>query len=713
MVIGSNETLLAGLPAAMTPPDGADHLGGIMAITLVVGPLVGVVLGWWLRSLRPDRVPGTASPSSSENWTPESLEDRSLGFIRVREDGSIQLSRGLAGVLAGLESSEEPPDPSRGIDAWAAAVVPEDRHELASMLGFRPVDEDMVLQLRIDGVHGEPDDRRWFSARRLRGGDGCGELLLEDQTAEVASDRRRVVQLRNERLLARVGSLLSDAESLDEVISTVLLEVGSSLDLVSGSSFAVRPGSEGMAWMLQTAWRSSPEVELEETLELSSERVLDEIAQGRPVMLDEDRSDRILVPIVVNGRAEQLMLLATRVVGLWDPDTFDCVGRISETLGRIGERQVSEQERETWAATRGSLERSESVARLTSGVAHDFNGVLFAVLGRFELLRRRITDREVLHELDLIADTLQEAKRLGDRLRQATRPAGDPVPINARMELDEIADAARRLLPKRLSFEAVFRIPEATSPVELVARADTLQQVLFNLLVNARNAVGVHGRIQLGARLLADDELEVRVDDDGPGIPADQRERMLEPYETGEQSEGVGLGLAVCQRIAEEAGGRLMLEDSPLGGLAARVVFPVRVSKPGRAATDEVAAAGPDAEPGTPRHALILEDNPVIREVLTEVLREMGARVESRGHAVGVEGFLESNPDIDLLVFDIDLPERTGRACLEELRAEGVDIPCVLITGGASEPPRVDRTAFLRKPFRIETLRESISSLLG
>ena len=62
------------------------------------------------------------------------------------------------------------------------------------------------------------------------------------------------------------------------------------------------------------------------------------------------------------------------------------------------------------------------------------------------------------------------------------------------MELDEIADAARRLLPKRLSFEAVFRIPEATSPVELVARADTLQQVLFNLLVNARNAVGVHQR---------------------------------------------------------------------------------------------------------------------------------------------------------------------------------------------------------------------------
>ena len=93
------------------------------------------MLGWWLRSLRPDREPGITHLPSSESWTPESLEDRSLGFIRVQEDGSIRLSRGVAGVLAGLGSSEEPPDPSQGIDAWAAAVVPEDRSELAGAAG--------------------------------------------------------------------------------------------------------------------------------------------------------------------------------------------------------------------------------------------------------------------------------------------------------------------------------------------------------------------------------------------------------------------------------------------------------------------------------------------------------------------------------------------------------------------------------------------------
>ena len=113
------------------------------------------------------------------------------------------------------------------------------------------------------------------------------------------------------------------------------------------------------------------------------------------------------------------------------------------------------------------------------------------------------------------------------------------------------------------------------------------------------------------------------------------------------------------------------------------------------------------------KRVLVVEDNTIIRDVLVRVFEGIEAEVHARGDTSEVETILDAHPDTDLLVFDIDLPGRTGVECLEDLRARGVNIPCLLITGGMAEPPSLERIAFLRKPLRIDVLRRTASQLLN
>ena len=114
-----------------------------------------------------------------------------------------------------------------------------------------------------------------------------------------------------------------------------------------------------------------------------------------------------------------------------------------------------------------------------------------------------------------------------------------------------------------------------------------------------------------------------------------------------------------------------------------------------------------------PRSTLVIEDNAVVREVITTHLRQAGTDVTNASDATGVEDHLDADHDIEMLVMDIDLPRRSGIDCISALRAEGVRTPCVFITGGAADPPPLERTRLLRKPFEMEPLILTIRALLA
>jgi len=602
------------------------------------------------------------------------------------------MSPGIAPILAGR------PDPvtdeGTSIDVWAGGLPVDDRAALLEAL----LQPEPRLQIRAGS---RP---RWYDVRPLPAFSDREEigLLLLEQTEQIEHARRSLATLKQQRVIASIIEALASTDSVEETTTEILATLGEDLTLAAASWLAV--DGDGV-WRRIASWRHEG-VDESRIAPVDIGTLLPRLAGGLPVIAPSGSPRSMVLPIQQKGDLVQALQLESLRADDWGPESAELATRIADAISRRLEEQASEIEREAWAAQRGSLERSEAIAQLTSGVAHDFNGVLFAILGRFELLRLKTQDPAVLAEIEEIERTVHEARRLADRLRQAIK-GGVVVdqPIAVQAELGAVVAIISRLLPSRIEFHAALALPE--SPVTVVTRRDTIQQILLNLVANARNAVDAHGRIQLGARVLPDERLELRVDDDGPGIPEADRDRFMQPYETGDQSEGVGLGLAICRRLAREAGGDLHLEDSPLGGLAARVMLPIRTSTTG-------ASSGPaEAVLSDPRHVIVVEDNDIIRDVLLRVFEGLGATVHTLPHARELERVLADQADIDLLVLDIDLPHRTGIEALTDLRRSGIMIPCLLVTGGLADQPDLENVGLLRKPFKIDVLRQAARLLLA
>lgn len=602
------------------------------------------------------------------------------------------MSPGIASVLAGRPAPEAAVC-GASIDVWAAALPVEDRAALLEAL----LQPEPRLQIRVG------PGPRWYDVRPLATSTDLSEigLLLVEQTEQIEHARRGLAALQQQRVTGLIIEALASTDTVEETMTEILATLGENLTLAAAGWLAVDQRGD---WQHIARWRHE-QVAGDDLAAIRMRDLAPWLVGGLPVVAPAGDPRSIVIPIFVKGVLVQALRLASLRTDAWTPEAIDLATRVGDAIARRLEEQSREQEREAWAAERGSLERSEAIAQLTSGVAHDFNGVLFAILGRFELLRLKTDDPAVLAEVDQIERTVQEAKRLADRLRQALK-GGDAVdqPIVVQPELGAIVATISRLLPSRVEFHAALNLPE--TPVVVVSRRNTMQQILLNLVANARNAVGHHGRVQLGARILPDGRLELRVDDDGPGIPSEDRTRLMEPYETGEESDGVGLGLAICRRLAREAGGDLRLEDSPLGGLAACITLPLR-----EATIEAVPAV--TGRLSDPRHVVVVEDNDIIRDVLVRVFEGLGARVHSLPHALTLEHTLAEHDGIDLLVLDIDLPHRTGIEALGDLRRSGISIPCLLVTGGLADQPDLDGVGLLRKPFKIDVLREAARVLLA
>jgi signal transduction histidine kinase len=624
----------------------------------------------------------------------DALTSEDLGCVILTRGGGLRrISPGIATLLSGRDSEDAAFETTMSIDQWAAEIPVEDRAALLEAI----LDPEPRLQVRVG------PGPRWYDVRPLPISSDTQEvgLLLVDQTERIEHGRRNLAKLRQQRIVASIAEALSSTDTVEETTTEILATLGEDLELAAACWLTL---DEDGSWIEIASWRHQ---DLAETglPSLPMHDLLPRLAGGLPAVSPAVTPRSIVIPILLKGDVVQALRLDSLRVEVWSADSIELLTRIGDAIARRVEEQAAETEREAWAAQRGSLERSEAIAQLTSGVAHDFNGVLFAILGRFELLRLKTEDPAILAEIDEIERTVQEAKRLADRLRQALK-GGDASdqPVTVQPELGAIVATISRVLPSRVEFHAAIALPE--SPITVITRRNTLQQILLNLVANARNAIGAHGRVQLGARLLTDGRLELRVDDDGPGIPKADRDRLMEPYETGDDSDGVGLGLAICRRLAKEAGGDLRLDDSPLGGLAACVTLPVR--------TDAGTPASPTAAAlRDPRHVIVVEDNDIIRDVLVRVFEGLGATVHALPHAVDLERVLADHSDIDLLVLDIDLPRRTGTEALADLRRSGITIPCLLVTGGLADQPELDRVGLLRKPFKIDVLRQAARLLLA
>jgi PAS domain S-box-containing protein len=376
-------------------------------------------------------------------------------------------------------------------------------------------------------------------------------------------------------------------------------------------------------------------------------------------------------------------------------------------------------------------QKMEAVGQLTGGLAHDFNNLLTAITGSLELLQSRLapqTEASVGRFIAAAQGAARRAAALTHRLLAfSRRQTLDPRPTNVNALIGGMIDLVRRTVGPPHEIEVRAAAELWTTLVD----PHQLENALLNLLINARDAMPSGGRItiatsncRLGGLSQADVELPAGeyiglvVTDTGTGMSPEVMSRAFDPFFTTKPlGSGTGLGLSMIYGFARQSGGEVKI-DSRLGeGTSVTIYLPRHA---GPAEISESVPRRPAALPrsGAARTVLIVDDEPTVRMLTSELLRDLGyCALEAETGAAGV-AVLESGAGVDLLVTDVGLPGgMTGRQLAATGRRLRPGLPVLFITGFAECAGSFDAATdpsiqVLVKPFSMEALAQRIEALV-
>jgi PAS domain S-box-containing protein len=348
-------------------------------------------------------------------------------------------------------------------------------------------------------------------------------------------------------------------------------------------------------------------------------------------------------------------------------------------------------------------ERLSAVGQLVSGVAHEINNPLQAIVGFTEIMLGTEQRRESRRDLERI---FTEANRAGKIVRNLLAFVRRSSHARTRDDLNDIVQATISLRAYELRVAGIELVEQydAALPAVFVNREE-IQQVILNLVLNAEQAMlSAHkrGRLTIATRRL-DDQVYVDVTDDGPGVPAAIAGKIFEPFFTTKAvGQGTGLGLSIGMGIAESHGGCLGLVNIADRGARFRLTLP---------ALDGARLRSTTAERRSPpltiqsRSALVVDDEPAVRDLVGRMLRRRGYVVdiaEDGEEALALAG----KNEYALMVCDVKMPRMRGVDVFERIRAiaPGLSERFVFVTGDAVAPDIADMAAahgipLLAKPF--------------
>ena len=348
--------------------------------------------------------------------------------------------------------------------------------------------------------------------------------------------------------------------------------------------------------------------------------------------------------------------------------------------------------------------RLESIGRLAGGVAHDFNNLLAAMMGSLEAI-----EAECPPHLRADAQTIQHALVRARELTRQLLAFARKQPIEFRdVDLAALVTDVERML-HRLVGPSIELVVAAHGPVPVRADPASLEQVLVNLVVNARDAMPAGGRLAVSVARGGEPGapravLEVR--DSGTGMDDDTRRQIFDPFFTTKTG-GTGLGLASCYGIVEQHHGAITVDSTPGAGTVFRVALPLtEAAAPAHART-------PRPTPARVRGGcvLVVDDEDLVRNTAVRVLRGLGYDVLAAASAAQAVELAAAHPGaIDVLLCDIAMPVRDGPSLAAELLAARPELHVIFVSGYADSTAHVamERTSFLPKPY---TRRELVARL--
>jgi signal transduction histidine kinase len=346
-------------------------------------------------------------------------------------------------------------------------------------------------------------------------------------------------------------------------------------------------------------------------------------------------------------------------------------------------------------------QKMEAVGRLAGGVAHDFNNLLLAIRGNAELLRAEHGDAEELGAIVLAADRAAELTR---QLLEFSRTEAATTTV----DLNEAVTESERLLRRLLGADIAIETSLGDGVGHVPCDALSIEQIVLNLAVNARDAMPAGGRLVISTSRFAGEAL-LAVEDDGTGMDPETARRAFEPFFTTKDiGKGTGLGLATVYAIAERAGGRVEVESTVGRGTR----FVIRL--PAVAAAPVLAPPPATAEETGSELVLVVEDDAAVRDVVERMLEGRGYEIVTAGEPAVALSLVEDGLAPDLVVSDLVMPGMGGAALasrIDELRPG----QRFLFISGYSETPAdlLGASALLRKPFTAAELASAVRDALG
>ncbi|NPU84557.1 MAG: response regulator [Syntrophaceae bacterium] len=445
------------------------------------------------------------------------------------------------------------------------------------------------------------------------------------------------------------------------------------------------------------------------------------IAIGIAVLLGVHMTRSVTVPLrngvhIADRLAEGDLSLDIRV------DRKDEAGKLLEAMknmvARLRETKDLEQQLR-------QSQKLETVGRLAGGIAHDFNNVLGVILGSAELIRTsRPLDETVVRHSRSIENAVRKASGFVRPLLAFSRQQTlNLETVDIHSVLAEFHQMAQRVIGVHIELSMSLH------PAPLMVHADVsqLNQVLLNLLVNARDAMPDGGAIvfetfplTVDASILspfpdakAADYVVLTVSDTGVGISADIRERIFEPFFTTKKG-GTGLGLSIVYGIVKQHGGFIDARNNPGGGTSFRVFLPAMPTG------EESVLACPRqaaAEQGN-ESILLVEDNEDLRRTTEEILTMLGYSVTVAADGVeGVEVFRREQGKIDLVLMDVMMPRMGGLEAYTRMKELQPGLSTLFVTGcGVSDLPVDIRDGgsldWIQKPFTVDDLSFRLREIL-
>lgn len=575
---------------------------------------------------------------------------------------------------------------------------------------------------------------------------------MVDITERKESERALQQQLARISLLNRITHAISERQDLQSLIRTVLEQLERHLPVDFGAIWLYDAKTDHLTCSAIQKTRAQGDTELDffrpGATSTPDSLGLRACVQGRPMYINRDFESDALQPLVKAGfpsiiasplREENEtfgILACARAERGFSSGECEFIGMLSEQVA-LAIRQASlyaqlQSAYNELRQTQQSVieqERLRALGTMASGIAHDINNALSPVLVYSDLLfhedLRMLPRDEVQRQLEHIRTAGEDIAHIVSRMREFYRRREQKEKItaaNLNKLAGQVVDMTRprwRDIPQERGLVIEVKTDFESGLPDIAGNDSELRELITNLMLNAVDAMPSGGKIIIHTATRCQDAgsnqapthvvLEVR--DTGAGMDEETRQRCLEPFFTTKGQRGTGLGLAMVYGVTERHEGKIEIESAPGKGTTFRLIFPIHRVSPADATQAVPAPARTSA-----LRILCIDDEPLLRQMLREILEKDGHSVElADGGEAGIAAFQAATKDrpFQVVITDLGMPRVDGRQVASILKKESPATPVIMLTGWGTMmkadgdiPVNVD--CVLGKPPRMAELAQAL-----